>query len=474
MERQIEIFIDTYAKEIESENAAIFAGAGLSVGAGFVNWQELMKPVAHELGLDVALEHDLISIAQYHFNEKQSRHELNKILIEQFARGHKATENHTILGRLPIRTYWTTNYDRVIEDTLKTLGRIPDTKYTLDQLKLTKPKRDAVVYKLHGDIEHPDDAVLTKDDYEHFNSTRGPFVTALSGDLVSKTFLFIGFGFTDPNLDYILSRVRISLHSKPRTHYCIFKKCERPAYTSEESFRYAELKQHLAINDLKRFGIQTLLVEDYGHITLILRKIEKRFRCNAVFISGSAYDYGHFNQSESEHFVYNLSRRLIAKGYKIVSGFGFGIGGHVISGALQQIYEEHGEKLHDQLMLRPFPQGVGTQKQWEIYRQDMISYAGIALFIFGNKSENGKTVDAIGVRQEFEIAKNKGLILLPIGATGFISAELWNEVFSDFMAFYPGASDDFKRAFKSLNDTSKNLDSHLGTILMLLEMLKKI
>jgi len=44
------------------------------------------------------------------------------------------------------------------------------------------------------------ETVLTRDDYEqyHLEQSRGPFVTALSGDLVEKTFLFLGFSFTDP------------------------------------------------------------------------------------------------------------------------------------------------------------------------------------------------------------------------------------------------------------------------------------
>ena len=51
----------------------------------------------------------------------------------------------------------------------------------------------ATLSKMHGDIEHPDKAVLSKDDYERYHDTHGPFVTALSGDLVEKTFLFLGF-----------------------------------------------------------------------------------------------------------------------------------------------------------------------------------------------------------------------------------------------------------------------------------------
>jgi hypothetical protein len=473
MDRQIEIFIDAFVKEIEGENAAIFAGAGLSVAAGFVNWRELLKPIAHELGLNIDQENDLISVAQYHLNEKQNRSGLNHALIEQFSKGHRASENHRVLARLPIKTYWTTNYDILIEDTLKSVGKIPDVKYTVDQLKHTKPRRDAVVYKMHGDIEHPDNAVLTKDDYEKYQSTRGAFVTALSGDLVSKTFLFIGFSFTDPNLDYILSRVRLSLFEKPRQHYCIFKKCRRADSPDDESFKYAEIKQGLALNDLKRFGIQTLLVDDYAQITEILQTIENRFRQKTIFISGSAHEYGQWDQPTAENFIQNLSRSLISGGYRIVSGFGLGVGSHVITGALQQIYEKQGEKLHDQLVLRPFPQGAEAQKQWEAYRQDMIAYAGTAIFVFGNKLDKGATVMANGVRREFEIAKEKGLRLIPVGATGFMAGELWAEMNKNLDAYYPKASVDLKNAFAILNDSSKLPTEHINTILKILEILKK-
>src|SRR5215472_2678368 len=292
MDKHGETFVETFVKELEEENVAIFAGAGLSVGAGYVDWRKLLQPIAQDLGLDIDKEHDLISIAQYHLNEKQNRSGLNRALIEQLSPGHAPTDNHRILARLPIKTYWTTNYDKLLEDSLKTADKIPDVKFTLDHLKLTRPKRDAIVYKMHGDIDHPDDAVLTKDDYERYESTHGQYVTALSGDLVAKMFLFLGFSFTDPNLDYILSRVRVSLRGKPRDHYCIFKKCNRASFSDEDAFKYAELKQQLAINDLKRFGVQTLLVDNYADITALLKQIEKRYQRKTVLVSGSAHEYG--------------------------------------------------------------------------------------------------------------------------------------------------------------------------------------
>ena len=453
MDKHGEHFVETFVKELEEENVAIFAGAGLSVGAGYVDWKKLLQPIAADLELDIDQEHDLISIAQYHLNEKQNRSGLNRALIEQLSPGHAPTDNHRILARLPIKTYWTTNYDKLIEDSLKAAGKIPDVKYTLDHLKFTRPKRDAIVYKMHGDIDHPDDAVLTKDDYERYQSTRGQYVTALSGDLVAKMFLFLGFSFTDPNLDYILSRVRISLHGKPRDHYCIFRKCKRAAFSSDDAFKYADIKQHLAINDLRRFGVQTLLVDEYTDITALLKQIENRFQRKTVLISGSAHEYGSWPADKAESFVRSLSQALIKNDNRIVSGFGLGVGSQVITGVLEELYQRQGKRLHDQLILRPFPQGADAQKQWEAYRQEMIAHAGTAVFIFGNKLEAGSVVPANGVRREFEIAKTNGLLLIPIGATGYMAQELWQEITDHFDAYYP-AHPELKPLFAVLADAS--------------------
>jgi hypothetical protein len=59
----IDSFIDTYVQALHDQNAAIFAGAGLSIPAGLVNWKELLKDVASDIGLDVNKEEDLITVA---------------------------------------------------------------------------------------------------------------------------------------------------------------------------------------------------------------------------------------------------------------------------------------------------------------------------------------------------------------------------------------------------------------------------
>src|SRR5699024_5552765 len=113
------------------------------------------------------------------------------------------------------------------------------------------------------------EAVLTKDDYEGYDLKRQLFSTALRGDLVTKTFLFIGFSFDDPNLSYILSRIRILLEENSRNHYCFMKEIDPNDYSSDAEFQYAKIKQELKIKDLKRYKIIVLLVNEYQDITNI-------------------------------------------------------------------------------------------------------------------------------------------------------------------------------------------------------------
>ncbi len=440
--REIESFIKEFVKDLAENNVAVFAGAGMSKSAGFVNWADLLRDIATELGLSVDKEHDLISLAQYHVNENRGKARINKKILEEFAQEAEATENHKILARLPVTTFWTTNYDTLIEDSLKTANKVVDIKHQVKQLANTRPKRDVVIYKMHGDVHHPADAIITKEQYESYYKTHESFVTTLSGDLISKTFLFIGFSFTDPNLDYVLSRLNIQFGEDSRQHYCFIKKQSKDK-DDEEIFKYNLRKQELMINDLMRYKIKTILVEEYSDITEILKEIERRFRKKTIFISGSAEEYGAWNRNEAQSFIHSLSKNIVSAGFRIINGFGWGVGSAVINGALEAVYERPDRYSEDQLIMRPFPQFETGEKKlpalWEEYRQRMISLAGIAVFIFGNKDDGkGKIISANGVKREFEIAISQGLIPIPIAATGYITKEVFDEIIKAPEKIYEG------------------------------------
>lgn len=473
MNAEHEAFIKDYLKRLTDNSAAVFAGAGLSVGAGYVNWKELLRDIADELELNLEIEQDLISIAQYHVNKKRHASVLIKKIVEEFAERGEPTENHRILSRLPISTYWTTNYDELIEQTLYEYQKIADVKHSPDQLTTNRYKRDAVVYKMHGDVKHPRDAVLTKDQYERYYSTHAPFITALSGDLITKTFLFIGFSFTDPNLNYVFSRLKVNYEENINHHYAFIKKIAKGEKGSEtkEAFEYNSRKQYFMVEDLKRYGIQAIEVDSYPQITEILTTLEKRYKQQTVFIAGSAEEYGIWGKDKALSFIHKLSKTLIRENYRVVNGFGLGVGSAVINGALEMIYEKPHKYNESQLIIRPFPQfktgKKNLQELWHDYRIRMLSFSGVALFIFGNKATGEGIENAGGVRKEFEIAKEQGVLLIPIGATGYMSKKLWAEVVANFDAFYPDMNY-LKELINQLGDEGKEPNDLIEVVLSIL------
>jgi hypothetical protein len=437
---EVEAFIKDFAKDLDSGNAAIFAGAGMSKASGYVDWPELLRDIASEIGLDINREQDLISLAQFHVNQQRGSAKLARRIVEEFSQQAEASATHEILAQLPIRTYWTTNYDTLIEDAIKASYKVPDVKHSVDQLSSTRPKRDVVIYKMHGDVHHANRAVLYKEQYEQYFQSHAPFVTALLGDLVSKTFLFIGFSFTDPNLDYVLSRLHTSTK---RNHYCFMKKEQIDPKEDRDLTKYKIRKQELRVDDLKRYGIQTLLIDDYSDIPQILNAIKIRFLKKTVFISGSAENFGTWERQDALNFIHSLAGSLIKKDLRVVNGFGWGVGSAVINGALEAIYDNPEKYSEDQLIIRPFPQfptkDNDLSKLWEEYRHRMISLSGIAIFIFGNKvSSDGSIVVANGVIREFEIAISHGCIPVPIGITGFAAEQIETQVLKAPEEYYHG------------------------------------
>lgn len=459
-EVSLDYFCQEYLKALEQGSAALFAGAGLSQPSGFVNWKELMRDIADELGLSVDEESDLISIAQFHVNKFASRAKLNSSLIEEFTKDAQPNDNHKLIADLPVDTVWTTNYDTLIEDAFATAGKRVDKKTTKANLAQTKLNRDVIIYKMHGDIDQPQDAVLTKDDYENYSETRALFSTKLQGDLISRTFLFLGFSFTDPNIEYILSRIRVLIgQQNQRQHFCIMKRISKPKRKGKALARYEydKTKQELSIADLKRFGIQTVMIDDYSQITDILRALHRDVYRRSILVSGSAHEYVPLGRTRVDELSHTIGVEIIRRGYNFISGFGLGIGGSAVLGALEELYaKQRSISANNRTVIRPFPQdkpaGTNLSAFWSKYREDMISKAGFVIFVSGNKWDevSRRTVTADGVLEEWQIAKKMRKYPIPIGATGHAARQIWEEVNSSLDTFFPKGG--VQGHFKTLGD----------------------
>lgn len=478
-ERDKKNFINEFVKSLNNGRGALFAGAGLSIPSGGISWSELLREDANAIGVDVSREADLISVAQYIYNESGTRQTITQLLKDKINKSGKINKNHELLSCLPITKAWTTNYDNFLENSFLKIGKVVDVKKSVDDMASETKSTDVTVYKMHGDIGMPNNAVLLKDDYEIYDKKNEVFIKTLQADLLTNTFLFIGFSFDDPNLESILSKVRIMLEGNPRRHYCILKKVNEndPEFKDlddnkkKTEVEYRLNKQQLRVKDLMRYGIKAILVESYDEITELLKAINRKFLSNKVFISG-AYDRidgflgkkGQEAKKLADLFCKQLGEALYDNGFEISSGLGIGVGRNLITGVLNKEAASGNTRLSSKLIIRPFPI-TQNKKQKKEYRKKILSECGVSIFLFGNKWDDNKKniINSPGVRQEYKIASKLDHFLVPVGATGYISKKLWKEQLQSF-------DNDFclSEKYVNLDNNNQNVNQLIKTIMEML------
>ena len=118
----------------------------------------------------------------------------------------------------------TTNYDKAFEIAVPQLQS--QKAYKGKDYELNGLKKDSVfLFKLHGCIEHVDSMVLFPSDYEKlYNSNRREAehtLSALRNLIFNKTFLFIGTGLGDPQINSFFEEIKIIQGPYNQKHYII-------------------------------------------------------------------------------------------------------------------------------------------------------------------------------------------------------------------------------------------------------------
>lgn len=443
-----EVFLRDYEVALSRGSAAAFVGAGLSVDAGFVDWRGLLRDFAGELGLDIDTEPDLVAIAQYHLNASSNdRSRLNQKIASEFSKRTTPTTAQLALAQLPLGTVWTSNYDGLLELAFGRKGSV-DVKIADASLAVSDPNAVTTIYKMHGDLHDPSTVIVSRDDYERYASTHRNFQTALRAHLTSKTFLFVGFSFSDPNLAYIFSELRVSLGNNPRTHFAIIRRASPPDVT----------RQQLWIQDLKRYGVQVLLIDEYSEILPLLQELLARHFRRSVMVSGAYADPSPRGADALDGLSRALGAALAHDDYDVVSGFGLGIGGPVILGAVEALVRDGVLDFGTRLKLFPFPQeapaGMTREELYTRFRENMISKAGFLVVISGNRQDGPTVVPSPGVIEEIALAEAAAKYIIPIGATGWIARDVWEKCLAEFDTRYPAGTP--RKTFEALGDPASS------------------
>jgi translation initiation factor 2B subunit (eIF-2B alpha/beta/delta family) len=207
------------ADALRSGGLVAFVGAGASTtfhdsGSGR-EWIGL--PVAKQIVGDMSRErpyvgeHHTFPQACFLWKMREGRGSLEKFLLSRLDKPNiKPLPSHTLLANLPFAAYFTTNFDTLLERSLRDARR--PVCPIIDDTDVARARAGTVaVVKLNGCVTRPKTLVAAEDEFVPL-AERAPIIDALTEtELANKTVLFVGFTLADPHFAFLYQGMRRSL-----------------------------------------------------------------------------------------------------------------------------------------------------------------------------------------------------------------------------------------------------------------------
>jgi hypothetical protein len=411
--------LSQFGRAVRGRTAVVFVGAGMSMGAGLPSWDELIEPLRLEADVPPSVA-DAALAAEYIAAElKNSR--IKEVLLEQLTRNPaEPTKAMKAIMALPVSEYWTTNYDTLLEEaTQDDMGRIvADNDYRTTRDSGMRKR----LTKMHGSLSLPGDGtrrwesdpVLRRADFEQYGYNHPLIWSVISAQFLTRSFLFLGLSFDDPNLNLLL-RVARALPpgiAGPR-HYAVLQK---PADQSD-----ARVFDLLA-GDLERSGIDVFPIDSFDELDDLSGALLLQARDANIFVSGS----GEGEPFEAICAALGAGLSALADSISLLS-FG-GSAALSISNSLKAALPEGSydpERLRFYFRSNPngapieFKERVGTavftEQSLESMRASVLSQVRVMLVVGGGRTTG----------EEAELARKEGIIVVPVAASGGTAKEIW-------------------------------------------------
>ena len=415
-------FIKLYADKIRNEEASIFIGAGISMELGLPSWKDLLSPCAQKMHLDIEKISDYYLLSQYYSN-LYGVNELKRMLHSGLYSECSDNKSLEQIIHLNYKTIWTTNFDSVIENAMLAHHLRHITVNNDNDLVNISHTDIPIIYKLNGDLHDLEHIILTHEDWENYEYTHPTMLTFLKKELVCNTFLFLGYSFNDNLIKNILNNIKRFVGESCNYHCTIMKKEDTP------QFEYF-------IHDLeKRYHVRTILIDNYDEIPEILSKIYYKVHERNIFISGRLGDISIEVEQQACELGKELANMLLKNNYNICTGMGRKIGYFITGPAIQYLIAQKIRHIDKRILIRPFDDTNSPENQTK-YRHYLLQQNNVVIFIYGHHYKNGISTGSKGVYEEFQMAKELNLKIIPIGSTGYESARIWEEV-KEYIIDYP-------------------------------------
>ncbi|MHB0877769.1 MAG: SIR2 family NAD-dependent protein deacylase [Anaerolineae bacterium] len=213
--------VDALLRKLRAGQVVLFLGAGAC--ADCTSRAGTPAPLARQLAQlihdrffgDDSFDYDLQTISQYAI-DRDGRRALERFIYETLI-DLQPSQTLARIAQLPWRAIYTTNFDVLLEKAYEA-ARQPAQRLRLihsdmDQIDNIDPAAEVIYCKLHGCISRlsaPPGLVLTAEDYASGQEERRRMYARLKSQLYDFSFVFIGYGLTDPDFVSLYNEVRRS------------------------------------------------------------------------------------------------------------------------------------------------------------------------------------------------------------------------------------------------------------------------
>lgn len=400
---------------IQKNQLALFCGSGATADATDATWTELFKQELKVIDKDVSNYYRLAEYYQLHYGKNKLINAVTNIFSNK-----KESIHIQHLLQLPIYEFWTTNFDRIIEDMIADKTNIiPAVIYNSENLIKINENTKYKIFKMNGSITDIGSMVLTSSDYEKYEQTQAPFIEFLKRALILNTFLFIGYSFEDNLVLKCLADNKKYFSSIRHYHYRFAKK-------EKEHKIFQEIEQKYFENN---YNIKTIFVNTYDEIDAFIEHVYKKYKSKNVYISGSFRNLDSNEEDYANMLCKELVEKLLDGGYNIYSGDGKRLGSYIISNATKKLISGN-DFNRGRLTIMPYIDHTFKSKRADDSDriklvQDMIKDCSVSIFLYGQSEDGGSSN---GVLVEYQEAHNKKMLTIPIPTTGFAAKQIYSEM----------------------------------------------